>query len=82
MMIALGEVYSGVFSVRTCPYKHRWQKLTQLNQTSNELWEQLHGAGEAEYDRFWRMPLDDDYLPQIQGSNADLQNVRSPDKTI
>lgn len=21
------------------------------------------------------MPIDDDYLPQIQGSNADLQNV-------
>lgn len=21
------------------------------------------------------MPLDDDYLPQIHGSNADLQNV-------
>ncbi|KAF9449971.1 leucine aminopeptidase [Macrolepiota fuliginosa MF-IS2] len=57
MMIAVGEVYSGVFS------------------TSTELWEQLHAAGETEYDRFWRMPLDDDYLPQIQGSNADLQNT-------
>jgi len=57
MVIAVGEVYSGVFS------------------TSNELWEQLHAAGETEYDRFWRMPLDDDYLPQIHGSNADLQNT-------
>ncbi|KAJ3562229.1 hypothetical protein NP233_g9708 [Leucocoprinus birnbaumii] len=43
--------------------------------TSDKLWEQLHAAGETEYDRFWRMPLDDDYLPQIHGSNADLQNT-------
>ncbi|TFK42262.1 cytosol aminopeptidase family, catalytic domain-containing protein [Crucibulum laeve] len=43
--------------------------------TSDTLWSQLHAAGEAEYDRFWRMPLDDDYLPQIHGSNADLQNT-------
>lgn len=57
MVIALGEVYSGVFS------------------TSDELWERLHAAGEAEYDRFWRMRLDDDFLPQITSSNADLQNT-------
>ncbi|KDR86030.1 hypothetical protein GALMADRAFT_132641 [Galerina marginata CBS 339.88] len=57
MVIALGEVYSGVFS------------------TSDELWEQLHAAGEIEYDRFWRMPLDDDFGPQIHSSNADLQNT-------
>jgi aminopeptidase len=44
-------------------------------QTSDKLWEQLRVAGETEYDRFWRMPLDDDYNVQIQGSNADLQNV-------
>ncbi|KAL4268541.1 peptidase M17 family protein [Pleurotus pulmonarius] len=57
MMIALGEVYSGVFS------------------TSDELWQKLHVAGETEYDRFWRMPLDEDYGPQIYSSNADLQNT-------
>ncbi|CAA7265101.1 unnamed protein product [Cyclocybe aegerita] len=57
VVIALGEVYSGVFS------------------TSDELWEQLHGAGESEYDRFWRMPLDEDFGPQIYSSNADLQNT-------
>jgi len=44
--------------------------------TSDKLWEQLHVAGETEYDRFWRMPLDDNYNIQIHGSNADLQNVR------
>ncbi|EKM84388.1 hypothetical protein AGABI1DRAFT_82052 [Agaricus bisporus var. burnettii JB137-S8] len=43
--------------------------------TSTELWEKLQAAGEVEYDRFWRMPLDDDYLPQIHSSNADLQNT-------
>ncbi|PPR06255.1 hypothetical protein CVT24_000927 [Panaeolus cyanescens] len=57
MVIALGEVYSGVFA------------------TSDELWNQLHAAGETEYDRFWRMPLDDDFGPQIHSSNADLQNT-------
>ena len=45
-------------------------------QTSDELWNELHAAGEVEYDRFWRMPLDEDYGPQIYSSNADLQNVR------
>jgi len=43
--------------------------------TSDKLWEQLHVAGETEYDRFWRMPLDDNYNIQIHGSNADLQNT-------
>ncbi|KXN86166.1 Cytosol aminopeptidase [Leucoagaricus sp. SymC.cos] len=46
-----------------------------LYSTSDELWEKLRTAGESEYDRFWRLPLDDDYLPQIHGSNADLQNT-------
>ncbi|KAJ7239777.1 cytosol aminopeptidase family, catalytic domain-containing protein [Mycena haematopus] len=43
--------------------------------TSNALWERLHAAGETEYDRFWRMPIDEDYGPQIYSSNADLQNT-------
>jgi leucyl aminopeptidase len=45
-------------------------------QTSDALWERLHAAGETEYDRLWRLPLDEDYGPQIYSSNADLQNVR------
>ena len=57
MDIALGEIFTGVFS------------------SSDELWEQLHAAGEAEYDRFWRMPLSSDYAPQIHRSNADLCNT-------
>ncbi|THH12680.1 hypothetical protein EW146_g7465 [Bondarzewia mesenterica] len=43
--------------------------------TSDSLWEELHAAGEGEYDRFWRMPLDEDYGPQIYSSNADLCNT-------
>ena len=44
-------------------------------QTSDLLWEELRVAGEAEYDRFWRLPLDEDYGTQIYSSNADLCNV-------
>ncbi|KAG6809374.1 hypothetical protein H0H92_000512 [Tricholoma furcatifolium] len=61
MVVALGEVFSGVFS------------------TSDSLWEQLRVAGETEYDRFWRMPLEEDFGPQIHSSNADLQNTGGKD---
>ena len=44
-------------------------------QTSDALWDELRAAGEAEHDRFWRMPIDEEYGPQIYSSNADLQNV-------
>ncbi|EGN93693.1 hypothetical protein SERLA73DRAFT_115714 [Serpula lacrymans var. lacrymans S7.3] len=57
MEVALGEVYSGVFS------------------TSDSLWSELNVAGESEYDRFWRMPFDEDFGPQIYSSNADLCNT-------
>ncbi|KAG9309122.1 leucine aminopeptidase [Chiua virens] len=48
---------------------------TGVFSTSDELWQKLHAAGEVEYDRFWRMPLDEDYGPQIHSSNADLCNT-------
>lgn len=57
MSIALGGVYSGVFS------------------SSDDLWDELRVSGAHEHDRFWRMPLDDEYSSQITGSNADLCNV-------
>jgi leucyl aminopeptidase len=63
-----------VFSAYAVLALFRMLNLTHV-QTSDKLWEQLRVAGETEYDRFWRMPLDDDYNVQIQGSNADLQNV-------
>jgi aminopeptidase len=80
MDVALGEVYSGVFSVGAfvfCVVKYLFVYSIIYDQTSDGLWEQLRVAGEAEYDRFWRMPLEDDYGPQIHSSNADLCNVRS-----
>ncbi|PVG04621.1 putative cytosol aminopeptidase [Serendipita vermifera] len=43
--------------------------------TSDNLWSELYAAGEAEYDRFWRMPLDEEFGPQIYKSNADLCNT-------
>ncbi|KAG2742494.1 Zn-dependent exopeptidase [Suillus brevipes Sb2] len=42
---------------------------------SDALWNRLSVAGESEYDRFWRMLLDEDYGPQIYSSNADLCNT-------
>lgn len=57
IVIALGEVYSGVFT------------------NSDTLWENLHAAGVTTNDKFWRMPLDEAYAPQIGGSNADLCNT-------
>jgi len=31
--------------------------------TSDELWKGLDIAGAIQHDRFWRMPLDDEYGP-------------------
>jgi leucyl aminopeptidase len=31
-------------------------------------------AGTRTHERLWRMPLDDDYLKQIKGDEADLKN--------
>ncbi|KAI0327147.1 hypothetical protein GY45DRAFT_1373371 [Cubamyces sp. BRFM 1775] len=42
---------------------------------SDSLWSELQAAGEREHDRFWRMPLDEEYGPQIYGGNADLCNT-------
>lgn len=42
---------------------------------SDKTWEDLNVAGEIEYDRFWRMPLSEEFGPQIYSSNADLQNT-------
>ncbi|KIK68763.1 hypothetical protein GYMLUDRAFT_215607 [Collybiopsis luxurians FD-317 M1] len=47
---------------------------TGVFSSSDTLWQRLHAAGEHEFDRFWRMPLSEDYGPQIYSSNADLCN--------
>ncbi|KDN37099.1 hypothetical protein RSAG8_10374, partial [Rhizoctonia solani AG-8 WAC10335] len=48
---------------------------TGVFSTSDTLWNELNAAGQAEHDRFWRMPLDEAYGPQIYSSNADLCNT-------
>lgn len=75
MEVSLGEVYSGVFSVGVLRRSAEYTQIQSL-QTSDSLWNELHEAGETEFDRFWRMPLDEEYGPQIYSSNADLCNVR------
>ncbi|WFD32412.1 hypothetical protein MSPP1_003459 [Malassezia sp. CBS 17886] len=42
---------------------------------SDPLWQELRRVGEAEHDLFWRLPLNDAYLPQISQTNADLVNT-------
>ncbi|KAJ7207566.1 leucine aminopeptidase [Mycena pura] len=77
MDIALGEVFTGVFSVRLRPAIRPSVLVSdaRAHQSSDALWTQLHAAGEAEHDRLWRMPLDEEFGPQIYGSNADLKNT-------
>jgi leucyl aminopeptidase len=41
---------------------------------NDELAEKLFAAGEATHERLWRLPLDEDYLTQIKGDDADLKN--------
>ncbi|KAF5311260.1 hypothetical protein D9758_018499 [Tetrapyrgos nigripes] len=48
---------------------------TGVFSSSDKLWEKLNEAGEHEFDRFWRMPLSEDFGPQIYSSNADLCNT-------
>ncbi|MCV2423842.1 leucyl aminopeptidase, partial [Paucibacter sp. DJ4R-1] len=48
---------------------------TGVFSTSDSLWDELSTAGQSEHDRFWRMPLDEAYGPQIYSSNADLCNT-------
>ncbi len=40
----------------------------------DELAQALFAAGEATHERLWRLPLDEDYLKQIKGDDADLKN--------
>ena len=45
-----------------------------LLSNDDTLSEQLLQAGTRTHERLWRMPLDDDYLKQIKGDEADLKN--------
>ena len=83
---ALGEIYSGVFTVRSASplfvvlhlvsfTSDPRSRSLELVQNSDSLWNELHAAGLREHDRFWRMPLDEEYGAQIYEGPADLINV-------
>ena len=48
---------------------------TGLFASKNELADELLAAGEAAWDRAWRLPLWDDYQEQIKSPFADMSNV-------
>ena len=51
---------------------------TGMYSNNDRLAEQLTAAGEATYDRAWRMPLWDEYQRQINTPFADIANVGGP----
>jgi leucyl aminopeptidase len=42
---------------------------------NDRLWSQLDAAGNEAGERYWRMPIDDDYNQQIKSDIADLKNT-------
>ena len=51
---------------------------TGMYANNDQLAEQLASAGEASFDRAWRMPLWDEYQKQIDTPFADMANIGSP----
>lgn len=45
-----------------------------LLSNNDQLAEDLFNAGEAVHERLWRLPLDEDYVNQIKGDDADIKN--------
>jgi len=45
-----------------------------LMSNNDELAQQLMGAGERTFERLWRLPLDEDYVKNMKGDDADLKN--------
>ncbi|GAA5919901.1 hypothetical protein JCM6882_004742 [Rhodosporidiobolus microsporus] len=50
-------------------------QFTGVFTNSDSLWSELDAAGAAERDRVWRMPLDEGYYGQINGTGMDLCNT-------
>ena len=42
---------------------------------NDRLWNQLEAAGNGAGERYWRLPIDDDYNRQIKSDIADLKNT-------
>lgn len=50
-------------------------QFTGVFTNSDSLWSELDVAANAERDRVWRMPLDEEYMSQINGTAMDLCNT-------
>jgi cytosol aminopeptidase len=50
-------------------------QFTGVFSNSDSLWNELNEAGNAERERFWRLPLDEGYMSQINSSGMDLCNT-------
>ena len=53
-----------------------------LYANDDELAAALVGAGERAHDRFWRMPLWDDYQDALKSEFADMKNIGRPGRWI
>ncbi|KAF9052429.1 Zn-dependent exopeptidase [Hymenopellis radicata] len=51
---------------------------TLIDAATLHLWKDLKAAEEIEFDRFWMLPLDEEYGSAISKSNADLHNTGRP----
>ncbi|KAM0750484.1 hypothetical protein T439DRAFT_339873 [Meredithblackwellia eburnea MCA 4105] len=51
------------------------QQYTGVFTNDDSLWAELDSAGSSERDRVWRMPLDEGYMGQINGTGMDLCNT-------
>jgi leucyl aminopeptidase len=50
--------------------------------TPAEWWEQISAAGVRAGERFWPIPLVDDYVPEMDSWYADIQNAGSADGSL
>lgn len=50
-------------------------QFTGVFTNSDSLWNELNEASQSERERLWRMPLDEGYMGQINGTGADLCNT-------
>lgn len=50
-------------------------QFTGVFTNSDSLWAEMNEAGLSERERLWRMPLDEGYMSQINGTGADLCNT-------
>lgn len=51
------------------------QQYSGVFSNSDSLWAELDTAGKSERDPVWRMPLDEGYMGQINGTGMDLCNT-------